>query len=196
MNLQTRYRFLVVFPSLVLVLSSNLYYFWVKIGGPIFIQLGIGNLILFIISLVYFIKLIRKTIKIISWRNYINYFSLISFFVSIFLLISPSYHFSADTFQSPVKIRACYEGTMNTSKVFFREDGTFEDFNIGFFAYVHYSHGTWYQDGDTLKLKFESKNRSGQLSDNLLIKDNILFNIVSDTLSSTHYYLGYCKGLN
>jgi hypothetical protein len=92
-------------------------------------------------------------------------------------------------------MRACYEGTMNTSHLYFRENGSFEDFNIGWFAFVHYSNGTWKQDGDTLFLNFKGE-KSRLLGEKIIIKDDILYKIQRDTLIPTHYFFGYCKGLN
>jgi hypothetical protein len=97
-----------------------------------------------------------------------------------------------NTFRSPVKIRACYQGTMNTSRLYLRENGNFEDFNIGFFAYVHYYSGTWKQSGDTLMLSFKNKEPH-YLGEKLIIKNELLYKIQGDTLSATYYYLGECR---
>ena len=100
-----------------------------------------------------------------------------------------------NTLQSPVTIRACYEGTMNTSHLYFRKNRTFEDFNIGWFAYVHYRKGTWSQDGDTLFLDFDGE-KPRLLDNKIIIKGDNLYKKQADTLVPTYYYLGYCKGLN
>ena len=100
-----------------------------------------------------------------------------------------------NTFQSPVKMRACYEGTMNSSHLYFRESGSFEDFNIGWFAFVHYSKGTWIQHGDTLLLHFEGE-KPKPLGEKIIIKDDYLYKLEADTLQPTYYYMGNCKGLN
>ncbi|MBO6558815.1 MAG: lipocalin family protein, partial [Pseudomonadales bacterium] len=91
--------------------------------------------------------------------------------------------------------RACYEGTMNTSYLSFRKDGTFDDYNIGFFAYARYINGTWTQKGDTLELKY-SEEKLDILGDKLVFINGKIFSIKADSLIDTRYYLGFCNGLN
>jgi hypothetical protein len=100
-----------------------------------------------------------------------------------------------ETLQSKIKIRACYEGTVNTSRLFLRENGKFEDFNIGFFALVRYTNGTWNQTADTIFLKYK-KEKPKNLYDTLVIKDETIYAIQNDSLVYSYYYLGECKGLN
>ncbi len=94
-----------------------------------------------------------------------------------------------NTFQSPVKIKARYEGTMNTSRLFLRENGTFEDFNIGWFAYVHYYEGTWKQNKDTFYLQFKYNQKPNLLDNVLIIKGDNIYKIQADTIVPTYYYI-------
>ncbi len=84
---------------------------------------------------------------------------------------------------------------MNSSRLFLRENGTFEDFNIGWFGVVYHIKGKWSQDNDTIYLQFDG-DKSALLDEKNIIKDGRLYKIKSDTLITTHYYLGDCKGLN
>lgn len=188
-------RVSVAVSSIILWLAANLYYFWVKIVGAVFLLTGIIELVLFLIISIGSLSLFVGIIRFPSFRILENYLTIcLSIFV-IGSLYFGVFRFNENTFQSPVKIRACYEGTMNTSHLYFREDGTFEDFNIGFFAHVYYIKGTWTQAGDTLELDFEGE-KPRLMGERLLIKENYLYSIEEDTLAPTFYYLGHCRGLN
>ena len=84
---------------------------------------------------------------------------------------------------------------MNTSRLYLRENKSFEEFNIGLMGYVHYTHGTWHQEKDTITLNF-TDSIPNFLSKKMLIKDNHLFKIHNNSLISTPMYLGDCRGLN
>jgi hypothetical protein len=192
---QTRIRLTITISVIILWLTANLYYFWVKVAGVIFLITGLVELVCFLTALIASIILTIKIIKKTDWRNLKNILT-IGFAVLVLTTMNiKQLQANEDTFQSPVKMRACYEGTMNASHLYFRENGTFEDFNIGWFALVHYISGTWRQEGDTLYLDFKGeKNRL--LDKKIVIKDNKLYKVQSDTLVPSHYYLGNCKGLN
>jgi len=180
---------------IILWLTANLYYFWVKVAGMIFLITGLVELACFLTALIASIMLTVRIIKKPEWRKLKNILT-----IGFAVLVVTTMNFkqlqaNEDTFQSPVKIRACYEGTMNTSHLYFRENGTFEDYNIGWFAFVHYISGTWRQDGDTLYLDFDGE-KNKLLDEKIVIKDKNLYKVQSDTLVPTHYYLGNCKGLN
>lgn len=53
----------------------------------------------------------------------------------------------------------------------------------------------YFIDEDTLLLNFNTEIPRN-LDDTLVIKDEYLFRLKSDSLISTNFYLGYCKGLN
>lgn len=130
-----------------------------------------------------------------EWRNVKNYLTFGSILLLFVALNRQELRADENTLQSPVKMRACYEGAINTSRLYFREDGTIEEFNVGFWASVHYYHGTWTQKGDTLQINFEGeKNRP--LDRKIIIKEGNLYQIQANRLVPTRYYLGHCKGLN
>lgn len=195
MNKQLRLRLQIIFGLLSLLLLSNLYFFLVKIGGFIFLLKGLIQLTIFICITIWTGKLIWRIIKISEWRKVSNFLTVLA--IPIIVIVSGFKALTADenTFQSEVKIRACYEGTMSTSRLYLRENGEFEDFDIGFFAYVNYARGTWKMDGDTIKLTIKSGHHN-LLRNKLVINDDFLYAVEEDTIKPIFYYLGQCKGLN
>lgn len=192
---QRRLRLFMVVSAVTLLISKNLYYFYIKLAGLTLPLSLLLELLLFLTTLICVIILLVKLSKDRNWRNKVNYISL-AIVVLIFLNFNFGwYRTNADTFQSKVVKRACYEGTMNTSQLLLRKNGTFEDFNVGFFGISTYSHGHWTRTEDTL---FFSRNIRGNklLADTVLIKNNELHPIQSDSLRRGRYYLGYCRREN
>lgn len=188
-------RIVIVVLSFLLQILSYSYFFFIKFEG---FRLALSVLFKIIFFLWLSISIILLTVRIIKFQNWRNIKNLIVLLIGItafcVYLFAPRI-VDENTFQSPVKIRCCYEGTMNTSRLYFRENGNFEDTNIGFFANVSRLEGTYTQKNDTLFLSF-TKGESRLLGDTLVVKDSILYKIQSDTLALTYYYLGKCKGLN
>jgi len=195
MDKQFRLRLQILLGLLILLLLSNLYYFLVKIGGFIFLIEGLIQLTIFICVTIWTSSLIWRIIRNSEWRTLLNVLTILA--VPLAVIISGFDTLTADenTFQSDVKIRACYEGTMNTSRLYFRENGEFEDYNIGLFAHVSYVSGTWKMNGDTIRLTIKSGYHN-ILKDRIIIRDNFLYAIEQDTIKPTFYYIGRCKGLN
>ena len=189
MNKQLALRLKILIGLIVLFLLSNLYFFLVKIGGAVFLVEGLIQLTLFICLIVWTITLIWRITRNSEWRRPANFLTVSA--IPMVIIISGFDSLTADenTFQSDVKIRACYEG------LYFRENGEFEDFNIGFFAHVNYVSGTWKMDGDTIMLKITS-GKHNLLKGRMIIKDNFLYAIEKDSIKPTFYYLGECKNLN
>ncbi len=166
--------------GLLFWLMPNLYFFWVKVGGYIFLFVSGMELILLSILLVIAVRLLLGMIKYPAWRKPYHGLAL-AFVACVFTAVNlPWLRADENTWQSRVQLKACYEGTMNTSRLYLREDGSFEDFNFGWFGYVHYSHGTWRQKKDTLLLDFQTG----------------IPRHLADSLQPTRYYLGNCQGLN
>lgn len=195
MNKQLRLRLKIVIGLFLLLLLSNLYYFLLKFGGFIFFIDGLIQLTLFICVTVWTIILTWRIIKNPEWRKAPNFLTILTVPVAMIISGLDSLTPDENTFQSKVKIRACYEGTMNTSRLYLRKNGEFEDFNIGFFAHVNYVSGTWRMDGDTIIMTITS-GKHNLLKDRILIKNNFLYKVEKDTIKPTLYYLGHCKGLN
>ena len=195
MNKQLKLRLKILIGLTILFLLSNLYFFLVKIGGAVFLIKGLIQFTLFICLIVWTITLIWRIIRNLEWRKPANFLTISAIPIAIIISGFDSLTADENTFQSNVKIRACYEGTMNTSRLYLRENGAFEDFNIGFFAHVNYVSGTWEMDGDTIMLKITSGHHN-LLKDRMIIKGNFLYAIEQDSIKPTFYYLGQCKGLN
>jgi hypothetical protein len=194
-NKQKRIRLTIIISTVILWLTVNMYYFWVKVAGGVFLVTGLIELTCFLTLLIATAILSIRIIKHSDWRNLKNFLTIGLIILVLTVLNIRQLRANENTFQSPVKMRACYEGTMNTSHLYFRENGTFEDFNIGWFAFVHYTKGTWEQQRDTLLLDFKGES-PGLIDKKMIIKDDYLFKIQADTLTPTYYYMGYCKGLN
>ena len=100
-------------------------------------------------------------------------------------------------------MRACYEGTQNTSVIKFREDNSFEIHGTGIFFASFWALGHWKKSGDTIFFKFDKKE-TRLLSDTVIIHNKYLIPSAEmlwpDSLRIqkewAHYYLGYCKGEN
>ena len=135
MNRQLRLRLQIITSLIILVIIRNLYFFMVKVGGFIFLLEGLVQLTLFIFISIWTVKIIWRIIKIPEWRKPNNYLTILIIPVVIAISGFESLSVDENTLQSDVKIGACYEGTMNASRFYLRENGEFEDFNIGFFAH-------------------------------------------------------------
>ena len=89
-----------------------------------------------------------------------------------------------------VDFHACYEGTQNKATFKLRESGQFDiHWTDEFFT------SDYVKNGDTILLNFKT-NIPRNLSDTLVIDEEYIYSLKTDTLISTHFYLGYCKGLN
>lgn len=194
-NPQSRLRVRTILSGAVLWISINLYFFWTKIAGFIFLLTGLLELVSFILVLVGCFKLVYRLITNSNWRQTKNYLTLLFGLLILVSLNTSSLRFNENTFQSPALVKACYEGTMNTSRLYFRKDGSFEDFNVGWFGHVVHHSGVWVKSGDTLKLEFKGEPLDF-IGSELIVKDEVLYKIEGDSLVPSPYYLGNCKGLN
>lgn len=195
MDKQLKLRLQILAGVIVLLLLSNLYFFLIKIGGFIFLLEGLVQLTICACLTIWIGTLIWRMIKKSEWRKISNVFTVLTVPTAVIISGFDSLTADENTFQSNVMIRACYEGTMNTSRLYFRENGEFEEFNIGFFAHVNYVSGTWKMNKDTILLTVKS-GQHNLLKDKMILKDNYFYAIDRDTIKPTFYYLGQCKGLN
>ena len=78
-------------------------------------------------------------IKIYKFRTELKLKALIPFFIYgitiLLVFVSPSWLY-ADNYLSKIKYRGCYEGTINTGTIYFRESGEFEYRHVGFFGFT------------------------------------------------------------
>ncbi|MGL4631720.1 MAG: hypothetical protein ACRCVT_10985 [Leadbetterella sp.] len=106
---------------------------------------------------------------------------------------------TSERFESDVKFRACYEGTMNTAHIKFREDKTFEINWVGVLFSSRWWTGHWNKRGNILTLKYDNKTLD-ILGDSLLIENGNLNPLKPMPDTSKRYrplfYLGFCKGEN
>jgi hypothetical protein len=188
-------RLKILFGLFALVAISNLYFFLVKIGGFVFLVQGVIQLVLLIGLMIWTVKLIWGIVVNAELRKVSNFLTLLTIPIAFVTSRVDSLTADENTFQSDVKIRACYEGTMNTSRLYLRENGDFEDFNIGFFGYVNYVSGKWKMEGDTIRLTINS-GQHNVLANKMVIKDDVLYAVLPDTTRRTFYYMGRCRGLN
>jgi hypothetical protein len=195
MEQQLRLRLKILIGLLVVVVLSSLYFFLIKIGGFIFLLQGLIQLLISVCVTIWTVKLILRIVRNSEWRSLSNILTVLAIPAVVVVSRFDSLSVDENTFQSDVKIRACYEGTMNTSRLYLRENGKFEDFNIGFFAHVNYVSGTWKMDGDTILLNITS-GQHNRLKSKMVIKDNSLYAVDKGIMEPASYYLGQCKGLN
>ena len=181
--------------SSILILLANTSYYYDKLGGLI---MPISILIMLVIGLIILgriiipIRLIIKY-KVLRTRKFI--IPLLIYIFALFETFINPFGISFETLHSKIEFRACYEGTVNTAVIKFRENKTF-DFNwVGFFAHSDYYRGTWLKKSDTLIMTYKN-NKPDRLNDTLFIQEEYFYQMESDSLKQTWFYLGYCKGLN
>jgi len=163
---------------------------------------GLWTLLFFLaIAVLFFwlaIKIIKEVLILIRQRKTLTY--------KIFFPITIMTLFLLDGIYNPMKIdidkmygnvifRACYEGTQNQATFKLRDTGKFDIHWTGVFFADNYFTGDYKMKEDTLFMKFDTKIPK-ILDDTLVIKNEYLCRIESDTLVSTFFYVGECKGLN
>ena len=99
-----------------------------------------------------------------------------------------------DKVYGPVVFRACYEGTQNQATFKLRDSGKFDIHWTSIFSSTFFT-GQYVLKGDTIFMDFDTRVPR-MLDDTLIIKDEYLYRSNVDTLTSTFFYLGDCKGLN
>jgi len=186
-------RLAIVIGSLGLFLSRNLYFYYIKFPGWTLTLTLFLELLLYLSALIGVIILFIRFVRREKWRNKANYISL-----GIVVLIFLNFNFGwfradRDTFQSKVIEYACYEGVVYQANLMLRENGTFECFDVGFFAHLGYSDGLWNKKGDTLFLSFTNEFTT-LLSDTTLIKNGYLHPVKKDSIGRGAFFLGPCKG--
>lgn len=155
--------------------------------------------IAFIVIVVYFIKGLMKILsnkKQLSLPLFLP--TLIPLITLAYTLFSP-WRLDSEKLDSPVVIRACYEGTQNQAFIKIRKDKSFEINWTGVFFYDEWHFGTYSQKGDTIFLKYKTDKPYG-FGDTILNNGSSLITLNKFKKDSSQYfvpfYLGYCKGLN
>ena len=155
--------------------------------------LGIAVLFFWILT-----KIVIEIIRIIKIRKEVSF----KIFMPILVLIIGI----ADGMYNPLKIdldsvygktvfRACYDGTQNQATFKLRDNGKFDIHWTGVFFSDNFYTGKYSMNEDTILMDFYTEIPR-LLGDTLIINEEILYRLKSNTLTTTHFYLGYCKGLN
>ncbi|MFY0608596.1 MAG: hypothetical protein JXR10_17900 [Cyclobacteriaceae bacterium] len=119
------------------------------------------------------------------------------YFGTLLLVFSYPTWLNPETYLSPIKYRGCYEGTVNTGTIFFRESGDFEYRHVGFMGSTTFEKGIWQQHGDTLTIAYNNEVPKF-VGDTLLMTEDWFYRIEGDSLVTNRlgFYRGFCKGLN
>ncbi|MCG8309829.1 MAG: hypothetical protein MI975_20705 [Cytophagales bacterium] len=180
-----------------LILLTFTEYYWQQISefAP---PLGITALLILDIWVIG--KIIITLVTIIKKRRTLSFNlilpTLIYLSTFIIIYINPSF-LHASYYQPKIVYRGCYEGTVNTGIIRFRESGDFEYLHSGFMAITTFKKGKWEQSGDTLLIKYEDEIPQF-VGDKLILTEDKFIKVVDDSLVSDRagFYRGYCKGLN
>lgn len=164
-------------------------------GGDWNILFFLGIVILFFWLIV---KIIIEIIRLIKQRNSLNSKLFLPILILTILLLDGMFNplkIDLDKVYGQVDFCACYEGTQNQATLKLRESGEFDIHWTGVFFYDKFFTGDYVKNGDTILLDFKTEIPRN-FSDTLVINGEYIFSLKSDTLISTHFYLGHCKRLN
>jgi len=163
---------------------------------------GFWNILVYLTLVVLFfwllVKIIKEIIIIIKQRRALNFklfLPLTIMTLSFYLTFFEPFRINLEKDSSKVVFKACYEGTQNQSTFQLMDNGKFEIHSTGVFFSDNYFNGTYSRNGDTIFLKFDAE-KPRLISDTIVIQNEYLFALKKDTLIPTHFYLGFCKGLN
>lgn len=122
--------------------------------------------------------------------------------ITIYVIILLSFHFSpynsSEIFRSPVVEEACYEGTVNTSSISFREDKSFELWQTAFIGLkITTGKYSYSKQKDTLYLIF-SDSKPENVSDRYYDSANAYYpiNPSNGNPKTINFYKGRCRRLN
>jgi len=163
---------------------------------------GFWNMLFFLgIAVLFFwliVKIIIEITRLIKQRKGLTFKTFIPISIMIILLLDGMFNplkINLDKIYGQVDFRACYEGTQNQATFKLRESGKFDIHWTGAFFYDEFFTGEYIKNGDTILLDFKTEIPRN-LSDTLVIDGDYIYRLKLNTLISTHFYLGYCKGLN
>ncbi len=186
-----------IFLSISLLLLTFTEYYWEQISefAP-----PVGITALLFLTILIFGKLLSTGLTLIRLRKNLTFkISLPTIiYASTLILIFLNPHFlNAENYQPKIKYRGCYEGTINTGTILFREQGKFEYRHVGFFGITTFKNGSWSQQGDTLTIEYIN-DPSEFVGTKLLLTPERFIKIKGDSLliGTLGFYRGYCKGLN
>ena len=130
-------------------------------------------------------------------------------FKTLFILsltICLTFFFQCSSFPRSFKkkkilLTACYEGTMNSNRIYLFEDSSYYSNSVGLLGFQINYKGTFYRANDTLYIT-ATQNKSKEITHTKMIVDNknqqlIHFYYTGDSIhfSMVHYF-GPCRGEN
>lgn len=182
--------------SILFVGSIRLRPIWERNPG------GFWNMLFFLgIAVLFFwliVKIIIEITRLIKQRKSLTFKLFVPILImTVFLLdgmVNPM-KINLDKIYGQVDFQACYEGTQNQATFKLRESGKFDIHWTGVFFYDEFFTGEYIKNRDTILLDFKTE-RPRNISDTLVIDGDYIYSLKADTLISTRFYLGYCKGLN
>ncbi|WP_291856367.1 hypothetical protein [Marinilabilia sp.] len=163
---------------------------------------GFWNVLFFLgIAVLFFwliVKIIIEFVRLIKQRKNLTIKLFVPFFIMAVFLLDGMFNplrINLEKIYGRVVFRACYEGTQNQATFKLRESGKFDIHWTGVFFSDEFFTGEYTKNQDTLLLDFKTEVPRN-LSDTLVINGDYIYRLKADTLISTHFYLGDCKGLN
>jgi hypothetical protein len=200
-NNKVRKQTKVAAPACIVYLLLTIFYHHIDKYSPDALRIVLTLLIpvAFIVIVVYFIK---GLITILRNRKHLSFLiflpTLISLTTLAYTFFSP-WRLDSEKLESPVVIRACFEGTQNQAYIKMRKDKSFEINWTGVFLYDEWFFGTYSQKGDTIFLNYKT-DKPYRFGDTILNNGSSLIPLNKFKKDSLQYfvpfYLGYCKGLN
>lgn len=190
--------------NLIKPLILSILFLGLTILEPILVRYlsGLWNILFYLTLTVLFFWLIGKIIKefffLIKQRHELKlklFTPLIIMLLSFCLTLFYPFGINFESGHGNIVFRACYEGTQNQSSFKLMDNSKFEIHSTGVFFSDNYYTGKYSKNGDTIFLRFDNE-KPKLLSDTILVRNNYLYAVKKDTLVPTHYYLGFCKGLN
>lgn len=181
-------------PLLVLCFGE---YYWQQISEWAPVVLLSFILLLLLANIVFTIHVLVKLRK--NWKSARKVYlipAILCITTLVLVKVSPKW-MSPEYYLSKVVYRGCYEGTMNTGRIVFRESGDFEYSHVGFFGATTFKKGSWTRKADTLLITSEDIIPEF-VGDTLILTEDRFVRVTSDTnlLKKPGFYRGYCKGLN
>ncbi|WP_319502593.1 hypothetical protein [uncultured Draconibacterium sp.] len=163
---------------------------------------GFWNMLFFLgIAVLFFwliVKIIIEIFRLIKQRTNLTLKLFIPILIMTVLLLDGMFNplkINLDKIYGQVMFRACYEGTQNQATFKLRESGKFDIHWTGVFFADNFYTGDYIKTGDTILLNFNTEIPRN-LNDTLFVKGEYIYRLQGDSLISTHFYLGNCKGLN
>ena len=159
------------------------------------------NFIFHLTIAVLFIWMITKIVieiyRFIRGRNKLTYglLSILIINTSIYDSFKNTLNVNLEDILEDVVFEACYEGTMNQAKLKLRKNKKFDLHWTGVFFYNEYFSGEYVKINDTILLQFENQVPR-MLDDTLIVSNQHIYRLKSDSVFNTLFYTGRCKGLN